>query len=560
MKKTINRLAFLALLAGVFSSCHKVEVDVVSELTPETFPKTEAQYNAVMGPIYTTLRGAYTTDIFFLQSQSTDESALLTYGSDWVDGNRYKDLHLHTWTKDHPNVGGMWGFWTNLIGMANQTIYIVGKSDEGAVKNTSLAELRTMRAFFYFNLMDLYGGVPLDTVYGSTELKARATRTEVFNFVESELKAAIPFLKTVSGSVTYGKPTRYMAYALLAKMYLNAQVYTGTAKFNECIAACDSVMNAGGGTQYALESRSTYFNMFGPTNGPSFKEFVFAIPFDPATSNGWMFFARYDLNRNLGIKYRYSASTPGSYSYNQITLNLTTGNGLVNNRPSGPRCTTNEFYAHFNDPNDIRNNQWLTGLQYWPDGSPIMVRTTNLGYDQFYTGGSPGAAYTYQLNISPLGNVSRLGAGSYDVGRDELAWNTGYRNNKFLPDPNSITRNQNNDFPVFRLSDIILMKAEAILRGGTATMGHTALSLVNMVRAVRTTTAAWTSVTLDDLYSERSREMSWECWHRNDMIRFGKYENTWGLGKTNTDTYRRVFPIPTSAIATNPNLAQNQGY
>jgi hypothetical protein len=457
-------------------------------------------------------------------------------------------------------VGGMWGFWTNLIGMSNQTIYIVGQSDEGAVKNTSLAELRTMRAFFYFNMMDLWGGVPLDTVYGNNELKARATRAEIFNFVESELKAAIPYLKTASGAATYGKPTRYMAFALLAKMYLNAQVYTGTAKLNECIAACDSVMNAGGGTQYALEPRSTYFNMFSPTNGPTFKEFIFAIPFDPATSNGYMFFARYDLNRNLGIKYRYSGSTPGGYSFNQITLNLTTGNGLTNNRPSGPRCTTDEFYAHFNDPNDIRNNQWLTGLQYWPDGSPIMVRTTNLAYDQFYSGSSGSAAYTYHLNISPLGNTSRLGAAFYDVGRDELAWNTGYRNNKFLPDPNSITRNQNNDFPVFRLSDIVLMKAEAILRGGTATSGHTALSLVNMLRAVRSTSPAWTSVTLDELYSERCREMSWEGWHRNDMIRFGKFENTWGLAKTNTDTYRRVYPVPTSAIAANNKLTQNQGY
>lgn len=560
MNKIKFLIAPLILLFASLSSCHKIDVDVVSELTPETFPKTEAQYNAVMGPIYTALRGAYTTDIFFLNSQSTDESALLTYGADWVDGNRYKDLHLHTWTKDHPNVGGLWGFWTNLIGMANQTLFIVGGSENGAVKNTSLAELRTMRAFFYFNMMDLWGGVPLDTVYGSTVLKPRATRTEVFNFVEAELKNAIPFLKTASGAVTYGKPNRYMAFALLAKMYLNAQVYTGTAKNNECIAACDSVLSAGGGTQYALEGRSTYFNMFSPTNGPTFKEFVFSIPFDPSTSNGYMFFARYDLNRNLGIKYRYSASTPGGYSFNQIILNTTSGNGLANNKPSGPRCTTNEFYANFNDPNDIRNNQWLTGLQYWPDGSPIMVSTSNLGYDQFYAGPSPSAAYTYHLNISPLGSTSRLGATSYDVGRDELAWNTGYRNIKFLPDPNSITRNQNNDFPVFRLSDIILMKAEAILRGGAPTLGHTALSLVNSVRAVRTTSTAWATVTLDDLYAERSREMSWECWHRNDMIRFGKFENTWGLGKTNAETYRRVFPIPTSAIATNPNLAQNTGY
>lgn len=560
MKQAINKILCMAMAAVIFSSCHKIDVPITSELIPETFPKTEAQYNAVMGPIYTALRGSYTTDIFFLQSQSTDESALLTFGPDWVDGNRYLDLHRHTWTKDHPNVGGLWGFWTNLVGMANQTIYIVNQSEPGAVKNTSLAELRTMRAFFYFNLMDLYGGVPLDTVYGSTELKARASRTEVFNYVETELKNAIPSLKTAAGSTTYGKPTRYMAYALLAKMYLNAQVYTGTAKWNECIAACDSVMNAGGGSQYALEPRATYFNMFSPTNGPNTKEFVFAIPFDPSTSNGYMFFARYDLNRNLGIKYRYSASTPGSYSYNQIILNQTSGNGLVNNKPSGPRCTTNEFYANFNDPNDIRNNQWLTGLQYWPDGSPIMVSTTNIGYDQFYSGSSPAGAYTYQLNITPLGNTSRLGATSYDVGKDEIAWNTGYRNNKFLPDPNSITRNQNNDFPIFRLSDIILMKAEAILRGGTATNGQTALSLVNSLRAVRTTSAAWTSVTLDDIYKERSRELSWECWHRNDMIRFDKFEGTWGLGKTNAETYRRIFPIPTSAIAANSKLTQNPGY
>ena len=80
MKKTMNRLALLVLLAGGLSSCHKVSVDVVSELSPETFPKTEAQYNSVMGPVYTALRGAFTTDIFFLNSQSTDESALLTYG------------------------------------------------------------------------------------------------------------------------------------------------------------------------------------------------------------------------------------------------------------------------------------------------------------------------------------------------------------------------------------------------------------------------------------------------------------------------------------------------
>ena len=557
MKKFIN-LYYLLFLAGIISSCHKIDVRVTSELTPETFPQTEAQYNAVMGPVYTLYRDGYTTGHFFCLSQSTDESVLPIYATDWVDGNRYLDLHRHTWTKDHPNIGGEWSYLSNLIGTTNQTIYIVKTSPEGATRNTSLAELRTMRALFYFYMMDMFGNVPLDTAYGSTELKTNSPRTEVFNFIESELKASIPYLKTASGAATYGKPNRYMAFALLAKMYLNAQVYTGTAKYNECIAACDSVINAGGGTQYALESRSTYFNMFAPTNGPAFKEFIFAIPYDPSTSNGYLFYARYDLNRNLGIKYRYSASTPGTNV--DPVMNGTTGNGLINNKPSGPRCTTDEFFAYFNDPNDIRNNQWLSGLQYWSTGNPIMVKTTNLGYDQFYSGGSPSATYTYQLNIFPLGNTSRLGTASYDLGKDEIAWNTGVRNIKFLADPNSTTRNQNNDAPVFRYSDIILMKAEAIQRGGTATMSQTALSLLNMLRAVRTTSASLVTITLDDIYKERCREMSWECWHRNDMIRFGHFEDSYGLKKTNTDTYRRIFPIPTAAMAANPKLVQNTGY
>ncbi|HRN58301.1 MAG TPA: RagB/SusD family nutrient uptake outer membrane protein, partial [Agriterribacter sp.] len=146
-----------------------------------------------------------------------------------------------------------------------------------------------------------------------------------------------------------------------------------------------------------------------------------------------------------------------------------------------------------------------------------------------------------------------------DCGNDEIAWNQGTRNIKFHPDAGSTTRNQDNDVPVFRYADILLMKAEAILRGGTATSGQTALTLVNMVRSNRTTSADWTSVDLEDLYEERCREFAWECLHRNDMIRFGKYENIYGF-KTNTDTYRRLFPIPTTAITANAKLEQNTGY
>jgi hypothetical protein len=112
---------------------------------------------------------------------------------------------------------------------------------------------------------------------------------------------------------------------------------------------------------------------------------------------------------------------------------------------------------------------------------------------------------------------------------------------------------------VFRYSDILLMKAEAILRGGGATLGQTALSLVNDLRAQRTTSEAWSAVTLEDLYAERCREFAYEGWHRNDMIRFGKYEGKWGF-KTDANTDHRIFPIPTNALQLNPALTQNPGY
>ena len=557
MKKYLKQL-FTILAAGfILSSCHKITVTPDSLYTEDVFPKTDAEFQSVMGTIYTNLRGHYSLGYWFAQELSSDEAILPVYGGNWYDGQRYIQFHRHNWNKDHGWITTVWNDAYSIVGLCNQTMYIFENAPDGDSKNAALAELRTLRAHAYWELLDMFGNVPLDTIYPSPGVQANATRAQVFSFVETELKAALPFLKTATGNSTYGKVTKWMANALLAKLYLNAEVYAGTGKYNECIAACDAIINSG---NFDIEPRSSYLSMFYPTNGPSFKELIFAIPYDPATSNGYLFYGRYDLNRNLGIKYRYSGSTPGGYTYDQITLYETTGNGLANNRPSGPRATLSGFYnAYFtSDANDVRNDQWLVGLQYWPDGSPIMVKTTKKGYDQFYAGADGGDTYIYQLYIDSV-ITARLDPASIDLGNDETAWNMGIRNIKFYPDANSSSRNQNNDAPVFRYSDVLLMKAEAILRGGNTTNGHTALSLVNMVRSNRTTSPDWTNVTLDDLYAERSREFTWECWHRNDMIRFGKFENSYGF-KTDADVNHRIFPIPTSALSTNPKLTQNPGY
>lgn len=537
MKKILKYLGLPVLMAGLIWSCDDLEVPITTQLTPEVFPQNPAQYIQTTGPVYTAFRGEFSFAWWWSQSLSTDEAILPARGGNWFDNRNYIAMHYHDWNADNGIIGSLWDWSSKVIGTSNQAISILNQTmPEGADKNTLISELKTMRAISYYMLMDSYGDVPLDTLYGDFTPHAKTPRKDVFNFIEKELKKAVPNLNPAAGITTYGRPNRQTANAMLAKLYLNAEVYTGTQRFNDCIAACDQVINSG---LYVIEPRATYLQMFYPNNGPQMKEFIFAVPYDPAAVtvgyNGQMYHARYDVPRSERAKFGLPFT------------------------PSAPRSTLPEFYAYFDDANDIRNKQWLTGPQFMNDGTtPVMVTTTKKGYDQFYTGSDGGASYTYQVNLTP-DIIPRQSQTLFDLGNDEIAWNMGYRNIKFYPDATSTNRNQKNDVPFLRYSDILLMKAEAILRGGGVTLGQTADALVNMVRSNRTTSPALSGVTLEELYKERSREFTWEAWHRNDMIRFGKYEGQWGY-KTNTDVRRRVFPIPTNAMVLNPALTQNDGY
>ena len=527
MKKIFQLIITIASISGLMA-CHDLDVPVTTQLTPDIFPQTPTQFIQAAGPTYNAFRQNYSTDYWFLQSLSTDEAILPARGGNWYDGGRYEQHHKHTWNQDNPHVQSAWSWLTSTISTSNQNIFLISKAPESPAKQTSLAELRTMRAMCYFMMMDMWGNIPISTKFGDTTTARTTARADVFKFIEKELQESIPNLSTVVGQETYGRPNKYTAYTILAKMYLNAEVYTGTARWNDAIIACDNVISSG---KYAIES--DYRKMFFVNNGPQIKEFIFAIPYDASAPNGYMFYARYSLPRSLRAKY---------------SLPFT---------PSSAASTLPEFYAYFNDAKDVRNQQWITGKQFDYKGNPVMVSTTKQGYDEDYKGADAGTSLSYQVDITP--DVIIKKPATFDLGNDEKAWNMGYRNNKFYADSTSATRNQNNDVPIFRYADVLLMKAEAIARGGSATNGQTAISLVNEVRSKRTTSAAWTSVTLQQLYEERAREFTWETWHRNDMIRFGKYEDTWGA-KTDKDVKKRLFPIPTNALQLNRSLTQNPGY
>src|SRR5690349_9369092 len=147
MKNNIKYTIPLLLFIAVVSACHKVDVTPNSLYTDAIFPKTADQFQSVIGPIYTSLRGHFSGSYWFVQECSTDEAILPAYGGNWYDGAKYRELHQHTWTKDNAWVNSDWADATGLVGLCNQTLYIFRNAAEGDVKNTSLAEVKTMRAY-----------------------------------------------------------------------------------------------------------------------------------------------------------------------------------------------------------------------------------------------------------------------------------------------------------------------------------------------------------------------------------------------------------------------------
>lgn len=533
MKKIFLFLAGCATVVAV-GSCTKLDVRVESQLVKSNFPNTSADYSALLGTIYSNLASSYAVPYWRMQELSTDEAILPARDGNYDDGGQYRQLHYHTWTADHPNVIGVWQWGFGGITTCNRLIGTVAESNStAAIKASYNAEIRAMRALYYFFMMDLYGNIPIVTTFPVNGLPSTKPRAEVAAFIESELKAILPNLpsktsSTATNTIQYGRPTKAMAFAILAKLYLNNQVYTGGAARNqEVVAMADSIES---NTNYSLDNN--YRDIFLPNNGPQIKETIFAIPYDQQIgTNQFTRFAFY----------------PALYqAYGLTTPNL-----------SIAMSTTPEFYNRFNIANDFRTKTWLVGPQFVPDGNGGFT-----SQPAYYPGTTNQIVITAPIILVPPKPM--------DVGNTQATQAEGVRSIKFYPDPTitTATRLNGNDMPVFRLADIYLMKAEAILRGATATSVNngpieTPLILVNRLRT-RAGAALAGSIDLQGLLDERARELSWEGWRRNDLIRFGQFEVDYPLANDplsmNKDVTRRLYPIPSTELKTNTNLTPNPGY
>jgi hypothetical protein len=531
MKKTYIFLSVLAALLS-FSACRKLDVPVESQYVKGNFPVTPNDYSALLGTMYSNLASNYAITYWRMQELSTDEAILPARDGNFDDGGQYRLMHYHTWTFDHPYVNGIWqwGFGGGIVN-CNFVLSVLATSKLDTVTKTAYSnEVRAMRALYYFFMMDTYGNVPIITDYNVTVQPATQPQAKVFQFIESELKALAQQLPSKTNSLAtntlqYGRPTKAMAFALLAKLYMNSEIYTGTPRYSDVVAMADSIQN---NKNYFLDAK--YRDIFLPNNGPQINETIFAVPYDQQISGNQ--FTRF-----------------GFYPYLVNAYGFNVGESIA-------MSTTPEFYARFNIPGDFRTRTWLVGPQFYPDGNGGFTNQP-----VYYANTTTQIVITAPLILVP--------GKPMDVGNNVVNQAEGVRSLKYYPDPTTTqaTRLNGNDVPVFRLADIYLMKAESILRGAAPTAVNGVMQtpdyLVNLLRT-RAGAQTTTGVTLDTLLNERARELSWEGWRRDDLLRYGQYEVEYPLPNDvlsmDKNTYRRLFPIPINELKLNPNLVQNPGY
>lgn len=509
-----SKLILLFSLSLVIFSCSDLEPEFKDVATSENFFENDAAFISALGAGYTNLYGiANHGTLFSLQEVSSDEAAIPVKGSDWEDGNQWVRTHRHQFSTGEGVFGNVWNFAYGGINTCNRLIATF-ESVDNPNSPAFIAELKVLRAFYYLQLLDVFGNVPLITSFDvPADFKpSTETRSKIYEFVESELKTQGALLSKEVSSATYARMNYYVAQAMLTQLYLNASEYKGSAELDKAIAAADEIINSG---KYSLESN--YFANFSVNNSGS-KENIFVIPYDKVNAQGF----------NLPMMTLHYSS--------QETFKFT-------EQPWNGYTSLADFYNSFED-NDIRKTGggrgygvMLAGPQYSAGGKRLEDNDPKWYPD----GDTDGNLVNFNPEINQL---------TPKAGRD-----AGARLSKYEYEIGG-TNNMSNDFVLYRYSEIVMSKAEALWRKNAG--DATALDLVNMVRS-RAGISAFTSLTADNLLAERGRELCFEMKRRTDLIRFGKYDDAW-WEKPVSEDFKKLMPIPAAQIALNPNLRQNDGY
>lgn len=538
MKKTFCR-ALIAPLA--LSVCGCLDENPKDQLGREAaYTNANNIFNNAVASLYNYVGSDKETEglqgtcrgIYDYNTLTTDEAMIPIRGGDWYDGGLWENMYRHEWSANDMYLYDIWKYLFKVIVLSNQSLQVIDSHERllGAEQARDFrAEVRAVRALFYYYAMDMFGRIPLVTSHDiSLDQVTQSNRSEVFWFIFSELQAAAPILAEAQSQKEgdyYGRMTRPVANFLLAKLALNAEVYSddnwtdgerpdgkniffsvgGERKnaWETCTWYCEQLKNEG----YALES--SYASNFAVHNENS-TENIFTIPLDKnlyTNEYHYLFRSRH---------YRHGGAYGGS-SENGTCATVST----VRAYGYGTDQVDNRFGVNF-----YADTVYVDGEKIYLDsGEPLVYRPLEL---------------TLNLTDSPYKQTAGARQGKYEV--DRTAYSDG--------------RQVDNDIVLFRYGDALLMEAEAKVRNGEDGSAE-----LNAIRGRVGMPPAEAS--LENILKERLLELAWEGWRRQDLIRFGRYAGAYDqrtpIGNEETG-FTTVFPIPQRCLDLNRKLRQNPGY
>ena len=538
MKKFLSHL-FLASMTLCFCGC--LDEHPKDQIDQETiYNNADNIYNNAVASLYNYIGSNQESEglqgtcrgIYDYNTLTTDEAMIPIRGGDWYDGGLWENMYQHQWNANDIYFYNVWKYLFKAIVLSNQSLSIIDshKNLLSARQTREFsAEVRAIRALFYYYAMDMFGRIPLVTSYNvKLEQVVQNERSEVFHFIFNELQEVAPLLADEHSNVKgnyYGRVTRPVANFLLAKLALNAEIYTddnwtdgsrpngkniffsvnGEKKnaWETCIWYCEQLREEG----YELEK--DYASNFAVHNETS-QENIFTIPLDKnlyPNEYHYLFRSRH---------YQHGGAYGGA-SENGTCATVST----VKVYGYGTDHVDNRFHMNF-----YADTVFVDGKKvYLDNGDPLVYRPLELKLN---------------LSDSPYKQTAGARVGKYEVDR------TAYSDGKQV----------DNDIVLFRYGDALLMESEAKVRNGED--GSTELNAIRQRVGMPLVEAS-----LDNILKERLLELVWEGWRRQDLIRFDRFTKAYDQ-RTPIDGeetgFTTVFPIPQKCLDLNKNYKQNYGY
>src|SRR4030095_16545221 len=518
-----KRILLYIIAIMILQGCSKLDERFLGDTTQGVIASDSSNTAILLQSLYNNLGTVFSNHltVFPLQELCTDEAIAPTRGTDWDDNGVWRELHQQKWVPAHPNISECFNALNGLVFASTELLGFHPTKQQQA-------ETRFIRAWAMYLELDLFNRVPYRDPGESLIQPARVRQgVEALTYIIGELDSIQNDLQNIVPS----RASKDAAKVLLMKCYLNKAVYENRsasvfefnpADMDKVISLADEIIKITRNYQFA----NNYFDNFAPDNTVSGKENIFTVLHEAGSNpNDYRWLAW-----GIPLHYNQAIATNGWTTLSDFYSKFGSNDkrkGIVYSPPNSPPNPSNEINAGF-----------LVGPQYYYfSGSPLDDGS-----------GSP-LIFTPEVHLIETGPNYR---------------STGIRPIKYFPDWANYF-SPDNDFVFFRFSDVLLMKAEAIARAGTGTnagpYGNTAISIVNAIRTDPSRGAsALSTVSLNDIYDERGRELWWEGWRRNDMVRFKTFLGPFQEKEQTSDPTYLIYPIPDDQLAVNPNLQQNPGY